>query len=138
MTQFVSNNMEGKKCAFRYKKILGSQPGPPAQPNKPSSPARPLPSTPTNLSPSRASLAQEWRSSLASLVGGSADSSPSRFLHSYILPEPCKGFSILTYYQNLVISFNQVGFEHRPHSWSCNRMGCGYYVKGGSGQERWS
>merc|ERR1712107_56492 len=63
---------------LRYKRILGSQPGPPAQLNKPSSPARPLPLTPTNLSPSRASLAQEWRSSLASLVGGSADSSPSR------------------------------------------------------------
>jgi len=63
---------------LRYKKILGSQPGPPAQPNNPSSPARLNLSTPTNLSPSRASLAQEWRSSLASLVGGSADSSPSR------------------------------------------------------------
>ena len=34
--------------------------------------------TPVGLSPSRAGLAQEWRSSLASLAGGSAGSTPSR------------------------------------------------------------
>ena len=47
------------------------------QPSNISSPKR-LSPTSVSLSPSRASLAQEWRSSLASLAGGSAGSSPSK------------------------------------------------------------
>jgi len=70
---------------LRYRKILGSQAPTPAQPTIISSPtpaAHPRSISPTSvsLSPSRASLAQEWRSSLASLAGGSAGSSPLKLI----------------------------------------------------------
>ena len=78
---FTSHNL----LSLRYRKILGSQAPTPAQPTIISSPTRaphPRSISPTSvsLSPSRASLAQEWRSSLASLAGGSAGSSPLKLI----------------------------------------------------------
>lgn len=78
----VSEEDDTAAKILRYRKILGSQTAAVAQPSIMSSPApahsRPLSPMPAGLSPSRAGLAQEWRTSLASLAGGSAGSTPSR------------------------------------------------------------
>jgi len=78
----VSEEDDTAAKILRYRKILGSQTAAVPQPSDISSPTPAysgrLSPTSAGLSPSRASLAQEWRSSLASLAGGSAGSSPSR------------------------------------------------------------
>jgi len=67
---------------LRYRQILSSQTAALPLPSDISSPTPALSRNPSptsaGLSPSRACLAQEWRSSLASLAGRSTGSSPSR------------------------------------------------------------